>query len=137
MKPSRYNYFFEVDGQAILAYNAFTTALAKLSAEEFARLREFCAEPREDWFGDRSLDAFQEDLTKAGFLISDDQNELEQLRLVHVALKERQQAMGLTIVPTLDCNFRCTYCFSYVRRERMSVAVQEALYGCRAARACP
>ena len=40
MKPSRYNFFFQVDDQAILGYNSLTTSLAELSAQEFAALQE-------------------------------------------------------------------------------------------------
>ena len=128
MKPSRYNFFFQVDDRAILGYNSLTTALAELRAEEFATLQEFCTEPQNDLFDARGLGTFREDLIKVGFLIPDDQDELEQVRTTHTALKEqKQRAIGLTIVPTLDCNFRCTYCFSYARPERMSTQVQEAL----------
>ena len=128
MKPSRYNYFFQVDEQAILAYNSLTTALAELAAPEFAALQEYCSEPREGFFEAGGLETFRDELVKAGFLVADELDELEQAHAIHLALKQqRQRAIGLTIVPTLDCNFRCTYCFSYARQERMSARVQEAL----------
>ena len=128
MKPSRYNFFFQVDDQAILAYNSLTTALAELPALEFAALQEYFSESREDFFEANGLGLFRDELVKEGFLIPDDQNELEQAMNIHATLKQqRQRALGLTIVPTLDCNFRCTYCFSYARRERMSAQVQQAL----------
>jgi uncharacterized protein len=128
MKPSRYNFVFSVDDQAILAYNSLTTALAELSAQEFAALREFYIAPKDGFFDGGGLGPFRDDLVKAGFLVADDHDELEQARTVHAALKQqRHGAIGLTIVPTLDCNFRCTYCFSYARQERMSPEVQQAL----------
>ncbi len=127
MKPSRYNYFFEVDGRAILAYNSLTTALTELSADEFAALQAFCTEPRDDLFNARGLSSFCDDLVKAGFLISGEQDEIELIGEIHSALKERQRTLGLTIMPTLDCNFRCSYCFSYTRHERMGADIQEAL----------
>jgi uncharacterized protein len=128
MKPSRYNFFFQVDDQAILGYNSLTTALAELSAQEFATLQEFCAAPRDDFFDACTLGSFRDDLVKDGFLVPDDHEELEQIGAIHTAFKvQRQRTIGLTIVPTLDCNFRCVYCFSYARPERMSARVQEAL----------
>jgi len=127
MKPSRYNHFFEVDGQAILAYNSLSTALTGLSADEFAALQTFCTEPRDDLFGARGLGSFCDSLVKAGFLIPDDQDEIELISEIHAALKGRQRTLGLTIMPTLDCNFRCSYCFSYTRHERMGTEIQEAL----------
>jgi uncharacterized protein len=127
MKPSRYNFFFQVDDEAILGYNSLTTALAKLSAQEFAALQDVCDEPRDDLL-DACGPGFHDDLVKDGFLVPDGCEELEQIETLHNALKmQRQHSIGLTIVPTLDCNFRCTYCFSYARPERMSAQVQEAL----------
>jgi uncharacterized protein len=127
MKPSRYNYFFEVDGQAILAYNSLSTALIELSADEFAALQAFNTEPRDDLFDARGLSSFCSHLLKAGFLIPDEQDEIELIRTIHSEIKERRRTLGLTIMPTLDCNFRCSYCFSYTRPERMGAEVQEAL----------
>jgi uncharacterized protein len=128
MKPSRYNFFFQVDDQAILAYNSLTTALAELSTEEFTMLRDFYNEPRDDFLDTDSLCQFYTDLCKNGFLVPEDDDELEKVRELHAIFKQHQQRhIGLTIVPTLDCNFRCTYCFSYARRERMGAKVQEAL----------
>ncbi len=127
MKPSRYNYFFEVDGRAILAYNSLTTALTELSADEFAALQAFNTKPQDDLFDARRLSSFSEDLVKAGFLIPDEQDEIELIREIHGALKERQRTLALTIMPTLDCNFRCRYCFSYTRPVRMGAEIQEAL----------
>jgi len=126
MKPSRYNFFFQVDDQAILGYNSLTTALAELSAQEFAALQDFCDEPRDDLL-DACGPGFHDDLVKDGFLVPDDCEELEQIETLHNALKmQRQRSIGLTIVPTLDCNFRCAYCFSYARPERMSAEFQAA-----------
>ena len=121
MKPSRYNFFFQVDDQAILGYNSLTTALAELSAPEFAALQQFCTEPGNGYFEARGLGAFRDDLVKDGFLVPDDADEIAQIGATHAALKaQRERTIGLTLVPTLDCNFRCTYCFSYARSERMS-----------------
>jgi uncharacterized protein len=128
VKPSRYNFFFQVDDDAILGYNSLTTALAELNAPEFAALQEFCAEPGNGYFDARGLGSFRDELVKDGFLVPDDADELAQIGAIHASLKaQRERTIGLTIVPTLDCNFRCTYCFSYARPERMSAQVQEAL----------
>lgn len=127
MKPSRYNYFLEVDGRTILAYNTLTTSLTELSADEFAIVQAFCTEPRDDLFDTKQLGSFRDDLVNAGYLIPDEQDEIELIRGMHWALKGQQRTLGLTLMPTLDCNFRCRYCFSYTRPERMGDEIQEAL----------
>jgi uncharacterized protein len=127
MKPSHYNHFLEVDGRVILAYNSLTTELTELSADEFAALQAFCTEPRDDLFDRYGQSSFRDDLIEAGFLVPNERDEVEQIREIHSALKERQRTLGLTIMPTLDCNFRCSYCFSYTRHERMTAEIQEAL----------
>ncbi len=128
MKPSNYNFYFEVDGTTTLGYNSLTTALVKFTPDEFGALQEYSAKPRDGYFAECGLGTFQEDLEKVGLLVPDDREELQQLEFIHKALREQgQRTLGLTIVPTLDCNFRCNYCFSYAQRERMTPSVQEAL----------
>lgn len=127
MKPSKFNYFFQVDDQAILGYNSLTTALVRLSSEEFGQIQEFCTDPRDDFFETRALGPFQEQLQKVGLLIPDDLDEVEWIRGIRSAAKAQDRRVGLIILPTLNCNFRCTYCFSYLQRLRMSAEVQQAL----------
>ncbi len=127
MKPSAYNFFFRVDGEAILAYNSLTTALVELTQEEFGHVADFLDDPDESFFEARGLTQFREDLIEMGMIIPDGHDELEQIRAMRLALKEQDRRVALTIVPTLDCNFRCSYCFSYSHKARMSPKVQQAL----------
>jgi uncharacterized protein len=108
MKSSQFNFLFRVDDQAVLAYNSLTTALAKLTPQELLVFQEFCSDPRDSLFESAGLTAFRDDLLKTGFLLPDGEDEHDQIRMLHAALKnQRQRIIGLTIVPTLDCNFRC------------------------------
>ena len=127
MKPSRYNYFFEVDGQTILAYNSFTTALVKLEKEEFGHLQDFCTDPKEDFFETRNLVPFKDQLKELGLIVPQEVNELEQIRALRSAVQQQERHLGLTIVPTLNCNFQCSYCFSFARQERLGHSVRQAL----------
>jgi uncharacterized protein len=128
LKASRYNFFLEVNREAILAYNTLTTALLRLTPEEMSAIQAFCTNPQPDFFNRNHLDDLCSDLVEHGFLlINDAEDELESILELHTALKNRQKILGLTIIPTLDCNFRCGYCFSFTRPERMSQRIQQAL----------
>lgn len=116
-----------MDGQVILAYNSLTSALTELSADEFATLQAFNTEPQDDFFETHELASFGAGLARAGYIIPDEHDEIGRIQEIHTALKERRRTLGLTLMPTLDCNFRCRYCFSYTRYERMGAEVQEAL----------
>lgn len=127
MQPSKYNVFFRVDGQDILAYNSLTTALVKLTPDEFGHLERYYDGPRPGFFAGRGLETFRDQLAEQGLLVPDGYDEVDYIALLRRALKERAGPLGLTIVPTLSCNFRCSYCFSYARQERMGPQVRQAL----------
>ena len=120
MKPSRYNFFFQVDDRAILGYNSLTTALAELSAQEFATLQEFCDEPRDDLLDACGPGSVTISSRTVSWFPTIAKNSNSSERSTTALKMQRQRSIGLTIVPTLDCNFRCAYCFSYARPERMS-----------------
>ncbi len=106
MKASRYTFLFSVDGEKRLAYNALTNGLALVD--------EACADCLENFSEEKfwSLpEATRCQLQRGGFVIAD---ELDERDVVRVRYRMQQYAtshIGLTIAPTLACNLACRYCF--------------------------
>lgn len=64
-------------------------------------------------------------LLHSGFLVDDDVDELGRLRQWHDGMKFDTTSWNLTILPTLECNLRCLYCFEEKRPTTMSSSVEE------------
>ena len=103
-KLSYYNYFVN-DDNCVYAYNSLSNSFAILSNEEYNYLQEFskslCDIPK----------ALEEELSKGMFLIPIDFSEIDFIKDRSKRFREKQNSLSITIVPTLDCNFRCTYCY--------------------------
>ncbi len=127
MKPSHYNCFYAIDDAAILGYNTFTTALLSLNEAQFAGIQAFYADPTDSVFERLGLLDLREGLVEAGMLVPDDLDEQAQVATTHMMARTGSRHLSLTLMPTLDCNFRCNYCFSYARRGRITDEVQDAL----------
>ncbi|MFZ2471599.1 MAG: radical SAM protein [Methanothrix sp.] len=54
---------------------------------------------------------YQNILIKNGFILNDDINELERIEYLYNANFFRTDEIGIVLVPTLQCNFKCPYCF--------------------------
>lgn len=114
---SRYNYFVTRD-DGIMGYNARTGTFALLTPSVTAILRS-----------DAALEGLAETdaaaLVAMGFLHSGDETQ----QLINRFNEARQnQNLGLTIAPTLACNFTCDYCFQNAYRSDsfMSAEVQDS-----------
>ncbi len=106
MQPSRYNFFFEGGDGSILAYNALRNGLAVIDAEIRAAVEEL--EPG----GTPQVDAETlAELQRGGFVIPDDLDELDVLRIRRHLQQYGGTRLGLTIAPTINCNLACKYCF--------------------------
>lgn len=104
MQPSRYNYFVRrPDG--VLAYNARTGKFALVTESVAATLQS------------ESPDAAPElqSLRALGFVHDGDERDLIETRFRGV--RERKDYLHLTLVPTLDCNLSCPYCFQNKYRD--------------------
>ena len=68
-------------------------------------------------------------LRQGGFLIDDDHDEHDRLRLRMLSQRFSTTSLGLTIVPTADCNFRCPYCYEKDRIAQiyMTEEIQESI----------
>ncbi|WP_305113401.1 radical SAM/SPASM domain-containing protein [Thomasclavelia cocleata] len=124
MKPSRYNHFYKVNENFSIAYNAFSNALAYIENYKLNHYYDYI---------DKKItikdEQFLLDLQKGFFLIDDDLNELDLVRFNMYRSRFGSSTLNLTIAPTLDCNFRCIYCFQKKvhKNEYMTKKVQSSI----------
>ena len=108
MKVSNYNFFFanEYEDDKYIAYNSLSNSLALIDSEKYKQYLDF--EKNGVQINDKKL---VEDLKKGSFILNDGVDELLIIRHNMYAAKFDKSSFGLTIAPTSDCNFRCTYCY--------------------------
>ena len=123
MKLSRYNFLKRYD-DATIFFNAATCALAVVD-ENFLRVIE---DVKNNSYDEKNYDAqLIADMKSSGCLVEDDVDELERLEFYRNLDKYDMTNLALTIAPTLDCNFRCKYCFETHPKGKMSSETQAAL----------
>ena len=123
MKLSRYN-FLKQYGDSVIFFNAMTCALAIVD-ENFLRAYE---EIKLGQFDESKYDPqLISDMKMSGCLISDETDELKLIEFYRNQAKYDSSSLGLTVAPTLACNFRCKYCFEHHDKGFMSKDIQDAL----------
>lgn len=121
MKESNYNFFYKLDDEndKIIAYNSRTNGMALMDENQYKAFNDYIrlgvAIEDEEFFSG---------LQKGGYLVDDEINELEMLKLKLLKSKFSTKRLGLTIAPTLNCNFDCIYCYEKDYRQN-SVMSQE------------
>ena len=126
MKPSSYNYSFTLTDGITLFINFYTLALIALNPSESKIASEILAGPNLT-SKKRHFMNLKKLLKDHGFIVDDGVNEIELLKTQHIKSKEDPGHLSLTIVPTLFCNFSCTYCYQDKKNERMSREVENAI----------
>ncbi|MBQ3452344.1 MAG: SPASM domain-containing protein, partial [Selenomonadaceae bacterium] len=105
-------------------FNAATCALAVVD-ENFLRVLD---DIKNNSYDEKNYDAqLISDMKASGCLVEDDVDELERLEFYRNLAKYDVTNFGLTIAPTLDCNFRCKYCFETHPKGKMTSETQAAL----------
>ncbi|MCL2840316.1 MAG: SPASM domain-containing protein [Defluviitaleaceae bacterium] len=126
MKASNYNFFFphEADSDKIIAYNSFSNALALMDKDKYKVFTCFIDSGKN--IEDKE---FLEQLKVGRFLVDSECDELGLLRLRMLKSRYQTRSLGLTITPTTDCNFRCTYCYEedIIKPNYMSIEVQDKI----------
>lgn len=124
MKPSRYNIFVPLRQGRLLAYNGFTGGFALWEKHE-QEMYQFVASGKAPNLADPAV----RQLIQGGYLVANYFDELALLEEQYKAHRFNEQAMILTIAPTLSCNFGCDYCFQGQNKpnQTMSQEVQDAI----------
>ncbi len=120
-RTSRYNFFYELEEGRELAYNALCNALLVLPTAIAQRLREL------ESAAGFTFDEVPPQVAAAGFVVPEHVDELLAIRKQSRSIRDSAESLGLTIAPTLACNFGCPYCFQEHPRSYMPPDVQQAL----------
>jgi uncharacterized protein len=120
MKASQFNSFFFYEGKQI-GYNAFTNEFLLLEPELFDLFN--AAKHEENWEELREIHYdFHDYLLEKGFIVEKNDNEVEKVKqLVQKIDQENDELYELTINPTMNCNFKCWYCYeTHIKASKMT-----------------
>lgn len=119
MKKSKYNFFFNVDKNRYL-FNAMTCALAEVDSMFEENLDRAIS-------GGKIDSKLLNDMKKDGVIVEDCFDELEYLKIKNFSGKFGGNIFGMTIAPTMMCNFACPYCYENPQPLSMKEEVAEAI----------
>lgn len=125
MKESIYNHKVELDNHKSILYNTFSrkyhvyqnddplfnSVINNINGNEF------------------TIDEFEllKSLVEKGILVKNDTDEIEKIKFIEKSLLFQEKVFNLTIQPTLDCNFRCVYCYENHDKTTIDNSTQEKI----------
>jgi uncharacterized protein len=119
IKESLYNHFLPVSSDKVVGYNFLYRTMLLLDVEEFKEVEAIRQQLRLHW-----QPALEADLCKAlikhRFLISSSFDELEYFKFGYFKSLYNSSVLVTMVLPTLNCNFDCPYCFEYKKNISMS-----------------
>lgn len=125
MKKSRYNIMLDSKDNKKIIFNSSTCALAEINDDFFKVLTKVENDDISN-LNENDKEIF-ENMKLGGFIVDDDLDEINLLKYKNNFGKFNQYTLGLTIAPTLLCNFRCTYCYETPKSVKMSDEVKNAI----------
>ena len=105
---SKFNSFIPIADDKYLGYNAFKDTFILLDAGGFQQIQpqdnRFIATIQKD-------DAIFQNLVNGGFIIDDSDDEILEIQKNIKSLDFDDTYAEIRLNPTLDCNFKCWYCY--------------------------
>ncbi|MGD8190190.1 radical SAM protein [Brevibacillus ginsengisoli] len=112
---SRFNAISKTEDGGLLLYNSYTGGITAFSPEE----REEVMEALQGNQDGSTLTELQQKLVDMSYLVPADADESRRAKLLFQQVN-RADFLHLAILPTEECNFRCTYCYEDYARGKMS-----------------
>jgi uncharacterized protein len=124
IKVSNYNVLTRLQNGSVLAYNAMSQATAIWDSTEADMYDRIASGFSPEETPSRALS----DLAAGGFVVPADTDELSLLEAEYSKARYSKRSWGITIAPTLACNFGCDYCFQGPDKPagKMSQQIQDA-----------
>ncbi len=118
---SYYNYKVKTDDGSMLVMNMRTQAKIKIPKKYVSKISYVIDSNVKSQIDEKKASK----LLEGGFVVKDT---LDESKLIEMKINEvvfGNQSLDVVILPTLDCNFRCTYCFETANDYRMSLETEE------------
>lgn len=125
MKKSRYNVLLQAEDGKELAFNSMSCALAEVD-DDFLFLIENIEHLKESELSEYQKKLIEK-MKEGSYIVNKKVDELSQIKLLHNKGRYNNCSLGLTIAPTLSCNFKCPYCYETPNNIMMLPEVQDNL----------
>ncbi len=123
MKASKFNLFFPHDG-FFVGYNGYTDAfiiLEPMLYEMYDASRRSTFDELQEVHGD-----FYNNLLQNGFVVEDMVDEVDRVKQASLKIDNDLSKFELHINPTMNCNFKCWYCYeTHIKDSKMDAATIE------------
>ena len=116
MKPSRYNKIIPLDAKHMLIFNGLRGSFCKCDANAMTLYSQIeqGVSPQISYPGKKKD---MQQMKKSGILVDDEFNEISYLKAKNRLAMFGTGTLGIALIPTLNCNFRCPYCHIYKQKE--------------------
>lgn len=107
---TKYNHIFKSDKYGILLYNSLRNTFLNVGNGIYNEIIKIKSDPQNFDFTEKSN--LKDILMKMGVIFDGTDDDIKnQLKFESSLNKYNNDFSNLTIIPTLDCNFRCSYCY--------------------------
>jgi uncharacterized protein len=126
LKTSKYNISISENLHSYLLVNTRTTAALRIRDSNLMPVYHALLNT-EAPFNINLDDACVEFLSSNGFIVPEEFDEIKWLESLHWKARIGSDALGLAILVTLGCNFRCTYCYQKHPNIHLSKQLEDAI----------
>lgn len=125
IKASQYNIYFKAPDGVELVFNSLSCGLAIVD-NEYRELMASLTDLKKELLDEGMLTVYN-DAVAGHFIVPDDFDEQLDFQTKRNIQKYSTDSLGLTIAPTLACNFKCVYCYETSKPGIISKETEEKL----------
>lgn len=108
MEKSKFNINFSIENNQHIIYNSLTGAAYRVDRRTYLDVERLLSNPDNE-----NNSEIKSMLIKGGFIVKHHLDEINRLKARIYTKRYSDNYLYLTILPTLKCNFKCSYCYQY------------------------